>query len=378
MLGFTRRKEHDTNTNTPNGKMQCPPIQIRGQQIKAQKTTKYLGIIIDDELRFHEHVALAMEKGTKWEIAMRRICRTTKGMPPHLTRRLYITTAVPSFLYAADIFTPHLLIRHQKKGFGQTIRNGPIAKLARIQRQAALTTIGAMRTTATDTIDAHANILPFHLLLKKLCLQATVRHTTLQETHPLAKSIQKAYSTQVKAHRSPLHDLFAINPIDPRKIEKKMTYKDDKNENENENESNNRTEIFTTYIEDKQRAKNIRAPKPHEMQIFTDGSGIDGRIGAAATTMDRKEGRKTLRYRMGKKGHHTVYEAELVGIILATHLAHKRNKIKKLTIYTDNQATIKALKDEGNKPRSYLTTHITKSRTIGRTSETQTFNHFPT
>lgn len=73
-----------------------------------------------------------MEKGTKWEMVIKRICKTTKGIPPHLTFRLYLTMAVLSFLYGAEIFIPQLLVRHKPKGYGQVIKNGPIAKLARI------------------------------------------------------------------------------------------------------------------------------------------------------------------------------------------------------------------------------------------------------
>lgn len=80
MLIFTRKKNDSTPTNTTSRKLQCPPIQIRGQQITPQKSTKHLGIIIDNELRFHKHLAYAIEKGTKWEIRMRRICKTMKGM----------------------------------------------------------------------------------------------------------------------------------------------------------------------------------------------------------------------------------------------------------------------------------------------------------
>lgn len=47
-----------------------------------------------------------------------------------------------------------------------------------------------------------------------------------------------------------------------------------------------------------------------------------------------------------------------MGIILATHLTHKIQKLWKITIYTDNQTAIKALEDISNKPRSYLLHHI--------------------
>lgn len=58
-----------------------------------------------------------------------------------------------------------------------------------------------------------------------------------------------------------------------------------------------------------------------------DGSGIEGRVGAVAT-MRNKDGRWTaIKYNLGAEEHHMVYEAELVGIILALHLANNRRKI---------------------------------------------------
>ncbi len=89
-----------------------------------------------------------------------------------------------------------------------------------------------------------------------------------------------------------------------------------------------------------------------------DGSGIEGKVGAVAMTKDKNGKRITLGYRLGNKGHHTIYRAELVGIILATHMAMKKQRLKKLTIHKDNQAAIQALKNSTNKPQSYLTKHI--------------------
>ena len=45
---------------------------------------------------------------------------------------------------------------------------GHICRLARVQRQALLVMTGALRTTATDTMEAHADLLPFDLLVDRL------------------------------------------------------------------------------------------------------------------------------------------------------------------------------------------------------------------
>lgn len=126
-----------------------------------QQTTKYLGVILDSELHFWEHITLATAKGTKWTQALKQMSRTIKGIPPHLICRLYICAAVPSFLYAADVFLPECSTRKTKDRTPQVLHIGPLRKLANTQRQAALAATGAMKTTATDATEVHANLLPF-------------------------------------------------------------------------------------------------------------------------------------------------------------------------------------------------------------------------
>ncbi len=111
---------------------------------------------------------------------------------------------------------------------------------------------------------------------------------------------------------------------------------------------------FTTLILDRDRAKEIKAPGRKELHIYTDGSGIEGQIGAAATTMNKWGVRTTLRHQLGSTDQHTIYEAELVGIILALHIANKHKGTCKITILTDNQVTIKAFDSNMMNASSYL------------------------
>jgi hypothetical protein len=58
-------------------------------------------------------------------------------------------------------------------------------KLSSIQRIAALAITGAMKTTATDLLEVHANLLPPTLLLQNHCHRAVICLTTHPKTHPL-------------------------------------------------------------------------------------------------------------------------------------------------------------------------------------------------
>ena len=64
-----------------------------------------------------------------------------------------------------------------------------------------------------------------------------------------------------------------------------------------------------------------------EVLVFLDRSGHDGQIGAAAVLYRGSAEKKALRKHMGSKEHHTVFEAELLGISLATELIKSESHV---------------------------------------------------
>lgn len=48
-----------------------PDITIGGLTIKPSRSSKYLGVIIDQELRWNEQAAAAVAKGAKWTAAIK-------------------------------------------------------------------------------------------------------------------------------------------------------------------------------------------------------------------------------------------------------------------------------------------------------------------
>jgi len=94
-------------------------------------------------------------------------------------------------LYATDLF----LTLQSRKSQGM---KGFINKLGRIHMLASLHITSAMKTAATDTIEACADLLPFHLLVEKLTHCAAMHLVTLPDSHPLVMHVQKAAGRYVK------------------------------------------------------------------------------------------------------------------------------------------------------------------------------------
>ncbi|KAA1478290.1 hypothetical protein DENSPDRAFT_787929, partial [Dentipellis sp. KUC8613] len=155
-----------------------PSIELRGIEIKPTDLHKFLGLYFDQALKFLEHAAHALEKGTKWVEQFRRVAKPSTGIAGKHMRCFYISAVIPKILYGASIFLipPSSGMRGSK-----TI----ITKLGRIQRIAGLYITAAMRSTANEIVDAHADLLPFSLLVDKLCHAEAIRIATLPATHPL-------------------------------------------------------------------------------------------------------------------------------------------------------------------------------------------------
>ena len=55
-------------------------------------------------------------------------------------------------------------------------------------------------------------------------------------------------------------------------------------------------------------------------RVYSDGSGLNNKIGAAAVLYRPNGSTRTLQYHLGSTDQHTVYESEAVGLLLAANL----------------------------------------------------------
>lgn len=111
-----------------------------------------------------------------------------------------------------------------------------------------------------------------------------------------------------------------------------------------------RTHLANTKLQAKsEHIESLKTLAPHLLRIYTDGSGINGKIGASATCSQ-----KTMSAYVGKSESYTVCYAELYGILMTTSLTHtiinieRQPGITSTIIYTDNRAAIQKVKDPNN------------------------------
>src|SRR5882724_11089565 len=220
-----------------------------------------------------------------------------------------------------------------------------IAKLARIQRQASLHIMGTMKMAPTDVVDACTDLLPFNLLVERTLFRAVSRLATLPSLHPLEIHMRKASKRYIKNHRSPTHEvlhtfgicLAEFESITPCKCSTKWA------------------PYFPISIpKSKEAAIAALTAAQSEVVVFSDGSGQNGQIGSAAVLYKSSVKKCSLRKHMGSEKLHMVFEAEVLGLLLATKLILKETHILSAIIGADSQAALLAVRRTGGASGQYL------------------------
>lgn len=90
--------------------------------------------------------------------------------------------------------------------------------------------------------------------------------------------------------------------------------------------------------------KEITIGSDPPLAIYSDGSGINGKVGAAAIASTLSTHAQAY---LGEESTTTVYAAELIGALLAINIAIRARK-PVVAIFTDNQAALKTRHSLGN------------------------------
>ena len=86
-------------------------------------------------------------------------------------------------------------------------------------------------------------------------------------------------------------------------------------------------------------------------RVYTDGSDCDGGVGASAVLYRPGIAEPTvLRYRLGDSTRHSVYEAEIVGLLLAAHLLLALLSFHLASCAADNKACLLAVRNRKPHP----------------------------
>jgi ribonuclease HI len=98
------------------------------------------------------------------------------------------------------------------------------------------------------------------------------------------------------------------------------------------------------------------------IKVYSDGSAHDGKVGATAILKRTGKPDRSLKLYLGTTEQHTVYEAELAGMLMGLHLIKMEGVSKvKCTVNVDNQAALTAINTKMNKSGQHLAAEILKA-----------------
>jgi len=221
-------------------------------------------------------------------------------------------------------------------------------QLTTLQRAGALAITGGLRTSPTDVLDAAAYLLPATLTTDKWCHRSFVRLTMLPSEHPLYKAMASKVTCRTKRHKSPIISLLGQYGYDPNKIKKIPSAARNP-------EQTGKLPFRIVIPENREDSVREAREAVEEVQVFSDGSAFDGKVGAAAILIRPGKPPHVLHLHLRPESEHTVHEAELVGVLLGLHLiGTERRSSTTCMLGVDNQAAIKAFHSDLRRPGHHI------------------------
>jgi ribonuclease HI len=121
-------------------------------------------------------------------------------------------------------------------------------------------------------------------------------------------------------------------------------------------------DVFKCHIpKDREASIRLEAADEAPVKVYTDGSAMETGVGASAVLIDATSGATPVRrFHLGNPADHIGYEAAVIGLTLALHQIAGLPHRDAISVYSDNQAGIKAFNapPEGN--AGYLVQHNVK------------------
>jgi len=205
-----------------------------------------------------------------------------------------------------------------------------IKQLTRTQRAGALAITGGLCTSPTNMLDALTNLLPFHMIMEKWCYRAAAHLASLPDKHPLHKPVKLSAKCLVKKHRSPLHNLLRLLDTDLEKVSKAILAMHNP-------AKMRRLPLRISMPPNKESSIKEAQDAVKEIQVFMDGSVINGKVGAAAVLTRQGKDHQILHLHLGNVDKYNIYEAELAGLLLGMQLIKTEKVVRCHTVIgTDN------------------------------------------
>ena len=300
---FTHKRNPDLGSLTMNG-----------SKLELSKEAKLLGVTLDSKLTWKPHITRITRRATTALMQCRQIVGKTWGIKPSIMKWIYTAVIRPIMSYACVSWAGGL----NKKYL--------VRKLTKVQRLACLMISSAFPGTPTGALEILLNITPIEEFLLAEAVRGSYRISVSGHWH--AKPVGSFGKT--KSHVDICNEARRFLPLLQMPADRiKKTKVFERN--------------FECQIMDKQNAIRSESILNHNtITVYTDGSKLDGRVGAGFYAEYPSNSPKQAFFHLGI--HSTVFQAEVLAISeVAKNLHLEKMHNQNIVVLVDSQAAIKAL-----------------------------------
>ncbi|KAL0831680.1 hypothetical protein ABMA28_001228 [Loxostege sticticalis] len=275
-------------TMTRKLKYDNPRLTMGGVDIALSKQVKILGLHIDEKLTFNKHVGIQTSKALNIYKQVSRAAKISWGLHPEVVRQIYVAAVEPIILYAASAWAPSA----DKIGVQKLLNS--------VQRGFAQKLCKSYRTVSLHSALTLAGILPLDLRIQ----EAAALYETKRGS-PLPELGDRETESRVGFAETP-HPALHMD-------------------------------IIFERLEDQSL---VDRHNVQEVRIFTDGSKIEGKVGAALSVWKGESEVRNQKFSLS--AYCTVYQAELLAICRATGGILKGRE-RSYGLYSDSMAALETV-----------------------------------
>ncbi|XP_069361305.1 uncharacterized protein [Maniola hyperantus] len=286
---------HKTNAMLITKKLKCgtPNLHMGNSRINLVEEIKLLGLIIDRRLTFKPHISAICKKTADIYKQLACAAKVTWGLNREITRTIYVAVIEPIVLYAASAWYPATELEMVK------------SQLDALQRGFAQKICRAYRTVSLTSALVLSGLLPLDLRIQEAANLFMAKKSWSRDYLPPERDLENNVKHINQPHPSHLTTI-------------KYT-------------------ILESLDQNSQDSHHITGP-----HIYTDGSKLEGKVGAALTWWE--EGREIKHALYTLDPACTVFQAELYALHRAVLLA-KQSELPVVNIMSDSRSSLELLEN---------------------------------
>ncbi|XP_067143919.1 uncharacterized protein [Centruroides vittatus] len=261
-------------------------IKMNGETIKVVKSMKYLGVVIDKNLNWNDHVDMLRHRGDLIFSNMARVAKADWGLDSAAIKDIYEMVFIPKITYAVAAW--HVAV--------DKVRNK--RRLLTAQQHAAIRMAKAFHTISTEALLVICGLMPIDLLIHSKAQKYRIRKGL---TIKIGDTVFQAGTYCIKPAITDLSSPYDRRPI--------------KEETETSHQS---------------------------IKIYTNGSKSEEGVGAAYVVFEDGKEVAVKQYKLDDRC--TVFQAELLAIKEAVKYCCTHLREKEVLICTDSRSALDTLK----------------------------------